>query len=39
LVSVVIGFSPSSGFELWAHPVRIGPGPDLHAIVNGAMQY
>src|SRR3954453_336746 len=39
LVSVVIGVSPSSGFELWAHPVRIGPGRDRCAIVNGATQH
>jgi hypothetical protein len=26
LVSVVMGFSPSSGFELWAHPVRLARG-------------
>ena len=26
-------------FELWAHPVRIGPGRDPYAIVNGAVQY
>src|ERR1700682_6346592 len=35
LVSVVIAVSPSSGFELWAHPVRIGPGRDPCAIVIG----
>src|SRR6267378_4490921 len=39
LVSVVITVSPSSGFELWAHPVRIGPGRDPCAIVNGASQH
>src|SRR6202163_1481598 len=39
LVSVVIAVSPSSGFELWAHPVRIGPGRDPCAIVNGASQH
>src|SRR6202045_2976672 len=38
-VSVVMGVSPSSGFELWAHPVRIGPGRNPCAIVNGAAQY
>src|SRR3954464_2185177 len=39
LVSVVIGVSPSSLVELWAHPVRFGPGHGLYAIVNCAMQY
>src|SRR6266481_4334330 len=39
LVSVVIWVSPSSGFELWAHPVRIGPGRDPCGIVNGAAQH
>src|SRR5450631_3938095 len=39
LVSVVIWVSPSSGFELWAHPVLIGPGRDPYAIVNGAPQH
>src|ERR1700712_1501651 len=39
LVSVVIGVSPSSGFELWAHPVRFGPGRDRCAIVNCATQH
>src|SRR3984893_18661141 len=38
-VSVVMGVSPSSGFELWAHPVRIGPGRNPCAIVNGAAQH
>src|SRR3954466_1570275 len=39
LVSVVMGVSPSSGFELWAHPVRFGPGQECYDIRNGAMQY
>src|SRR5271167_4025762 len=39
LVSVVMWVSPSSRFELWAHPVRIGPGRDPCAIVNGAAQH
>src|ERR1700730_4350701 len=39
LVSVVILVSPSSGFELWAPPVRIGPGRHPCAIVNGATQH
>src|SRR5437868_5416487 len=38
LVSVVMGLSILR-FELWAHPVRIGPGRDRCAIVNGAAQH
>src|SRR5258706_14099374 len=38
-VSVVMGVSPSSGFELWAHLVRIGTEQHACAIVNGAAQY
>jgi hypothetical protein len=39
LVSVVMGVSPSLRFVLWAHPVRIGPGQECCAIVNGATQH
>src|SRR6266700_8385808 len=39
LVSVVIGAFSIIRFELWAHPVRIGPGQDGCAIVNGATQH
>src|ERR1700690_3216749 len=38
-VSVVIWVSPSSGFELWAHPVRFGPGQEVYDTVNGASQH
>jgi len=37
LVSVVI-WSLHPRFELWAHPVRIGPGQSCYAMVNGASQ-
>jgi hypothetical protein len=39
LVSVVIGGLSILRFELWAHPVRIGPGHECCAIVNGATQH
>src|SRR5258706_11979439 len=39
LVSVVIGSLSILRFELWAHPVRIGPGRDRCVTVNGAAQY
>src|SRR5689334_18290945 len=38
LVSVVMGFLHPHCFELWAHPVRIGPGHLLYRIVNDALQ-
>src|SRR5215831_9330102 len=39
LDSVVIGgLSILNLSELWAHPVRIGPGHGLYDIINGAMQ-
>src|SRR5882757_8633647 len=38
-VSVVIFRLSILRFELWARPVRIGPGRDRYAIVNGAVQY
>src|SRR4029079_5416435 len=39
LVSVVIGVLSILRFELWAHPVRFGPGQNCYAIVNGAAQH
>src|SRR5258705_2645953 len=39
LVSVVIGSLSILRFELWAHPVRIGPGRDRCVTVDGAAQY
>jgi hypothetical protein len=39
LVSVVIGVLSILSFELWAHPVRIGPGQGRYAIVNCATQH
>src|SRR6478736_7069016 len=39
LVSVVIGGLSILRFELWAHPVRIGPGRDRCAIGNCATQH
>src|SRR5258705_5295170 len=39
LVSVVIGSLSILRFELWAHPVRIGPGRDRCATVDGAAQH
>src|SRR6476661_9698062 len=39
LVSVVIGSLSILRFELWAHPVRIGPGRDRCAISDGALQH
>src|SRR5215470_7909727 len=39
LVSVVMGSLHPQLSELWAHPVRIGPGHGLYGIVNCAMQY
>src|SRR5258707_239127 len=38
-VSVVIFRLSILRFELWAHPVRIGPGRDRCAIVNDAVQH
>src|SRR6478609_1439314 len=39
LVSVVISVSPSSGFELWAHPVRFGPGREGCPTIDDAAQH
>src|SRR6266404_9292503 len=39
LVSVVIGGLSILRFELWAHPVRIGPGRDRCVTVDGAAQH
>src|SRR6266702_344748 len=39
LVSVVMGSLHPHWFELWAHPVLVGPGHGLYGIVNCAVQY
>src|ERR1700704_3229128 len=39
LVSVVMWGLSILRFELWAHPVRMGPGRDRYVIVNGATQH